>query len=304
MGMAVDLLSGDSVEIQRLNISKSLKRGKLPANPGEILISDEFATKLNLEIGDMVTLLTSTMYGSMAFQNFSVSGTVEFGIGLLDRGAIIADITDIQTTLDMVDAAGEILGYFPNGLYNDSRAEEMAIRFNGHYTETEDIYAPVMVRLRDQNDLSALMDYMKQMIGLFNGIFILAMSIVLWNAGLLSALRRYGEIGVRLAMGETKRHVYGSMIYEAIAIGLIGSVIGTLIGLLVAYFLQTTGVDISRFMKNATMMLPNVFRAHITFGAFYIGFIPGILSTVLGTMLSGIGIYKRQTANLFKELEV
>jgi len=37
--------------------------------------------------------------------------------------------------------------------------------------------------------------------------------------------------------------------------------------------------------------------------AFYIGFIPGLFSTVLGTMLSGIGIYRRQTAQLFKELE-
>jgi putative ABC transport system permease protein len=30
---------------------------------------------------------------------------------------------------------------------------------------------------------------------------------------------------------------------------------------------------------------------------------PGLLSTVIGTMLSGVGIYRRQTAKLFKELE-
>jgi len=28
-----------------------------------------------------------------------------------------------------------------------------------------------------------------------------------------------------------------------------------------------------------------------------------LISTVIGTMLSGIGIYKRKTAQLFKELE-
>jgi hypothetical protein len=59
-------------------------------------------------------------------------------------------------------------------------------------------------------------------------IFILAMSLVLWNSGLLGGLRRYGEIGVRLAMGEEKRHVYGSMIIESVFIGLAGSVIGTI----------------------------------------------------------------------------
>ena len=56
-------------------------------------------------------------------------------------------------------------------------------------------------------------------------------------------------------------------------------------------------------MDNSSMMLPSVMRARITALSFYIGFIPGLLSTVLGTALSGIGIYRRQTAQLFKELE-
>jgi putative ABC transport system permease protein len=57
-------------------------------------------------------------------------------------------------------------------------------------------------------------------------------------------------------------------------------------------------------LKNSTMMLPSVLRAKVTPDLFYIGFIPGLFAMVLGTMLSGIGIYKRQTATLFKELEV
>jgi len=49
--------------------------------------------------------------------------------------------------------------------------------------------------------------------------------------------------------------------------------------------------------------MPSIMRAHINLTTFYIGFVPGIFSTVIGSMLAGIGIYKRQTANLFKELE-
>ena len=51
------------------------------------------------------------------------------------------------------------------------------------------------------------------------------------------------------------------------------------------------------------MMLPNVVRARITPFTFVIGFLPGMLATFLGTAISGIGIYKRQTSELFKELE-
>ena len=86
-------------------------------------------------------------------------------------------------------------------------------------------------------------------------------------------------------------------------IGFTGSVIGTFFGLLLAWLIQKYGIDISGLMRGSAMMLPSEIRARITPVDFYIGFIPGLISTVIGTMLSGIGIYKRQTARLFKELE-
>jgi putative ABC transport system permease protein len=93
------------------------------------------------------------------------------------------------------------------------------------------------------------------------------------------------------------------MIAESLAIGVVGSVIGIAIGLSLSYLIQQKGLDFSSAMQNATMLLPGIFRTRITPEAWYIGFIPGIIATVLGTMLSGIGIYKRQTARLFKELQ-
>ena len=53
-------------------------------------------------------------------------------------------------------------------------------------------------------------------------------------------------------------------------------------------------------MKDSTILMPTVLRARITTASYYIGFIPGIVSTVIGAMLAGIGIYKRQTANLLR----
>ena len=134
-------------------------------------------------------------------------------------------------------------------------------------------------------------------------IFVMAMSLVLWNAGLLGGLRRYGEVGVRLAMGEPKGHVYRSLIWESILIGLVGSVIGLVLGLSLSFYLQEHGLDVSGYVKNASMLLPAVFRTEITPAAFYIGFIPGLFATVIGTSLAGLGIFKRRTAQLFKELE-
>src|ERR1035437_6390295 len=106
-----------------------------------------------------------------------------------------------------------------------------------------------------------------------------------------------------LAIGEDYSHIYKTMIYESVLIGLMGSFIGTSIGLLGSLYLQYHGLDLSSMMKNATILMPAVFHTRITTTAFFIGFIPGLVSTVIGTMLSGIGIYKRKTAQLFNELE-
>jgi putative ABC transport system permease protein len=135
-------------------------------------------------------------------------------------------------------------------------------------------------------------------------VFVLAMSVVLWNAGLLGGLRRYNEFGIRLAMGEEKRHIYTTLIWEGLLIGIIGSVAGTALGLSVSFYIQSVGISMGDMMKGSTMMIPSVVRTKVTPVAFYLGFIPGVFSMILGNALAGIAIYKRSTAQLFKELEV
>jgi putative ABC transport system permease protein len=97
--------------------------------------------------------------------------------------------------------------------------------------------------------------------------------------------------------------VYSSLIAESIFIGLFGALFGTIFGVAISYYLQVKGLDISPMMKNASMLISDIVRAKVTPTSFFIGFIPGLAATLLGTSISGIGIYKRQTSNLFKEFE-
>jgi putative ABC transport system permease protein len=303
MGIGIDLLSPDSKEPARLNLEKSLVLGQMPQQSGEILMSDHFASKLGVKIGDPVTLIGSTMEGGMSMYNFTVAGTLSFGMEAMDRGTIIVDLTDVGKALQMEGAAGEILGFLDDGFYDHEEAVEMADTFNAGYAGNQDEYAPQMVALGQQEKMVFYVELSEVWLYYISLIFIIAMSLVLWNAGLLGGLRRYGEIGIRLAMGEEKRHVYATMIWESVFIGLAGSVVGTALGLFFAWLLQKYGLDISGVMQGSSVMMPQVIRARITPPDFWLGFIPGLISTVIGTMLSGIGIFKRQTARLFKELE-
>ncbi len=301
-GMAIDLLSPDSREKERMNLEKSLVRGHLIRSPDEILLSDEFATKLEVEPGDQVTLISTTMYGAMSITNFKVCGTLKFGAPALDRGGMVADINSIRMALDMQNATGEILGYFPDNEYDDLQAGSISAEFTTKYNDPEDEFSPIMLSLREQGTMTMYLDMVDYFKSIIIGIFMVAMAIVLWNSGLLGSLRRYGEMGLRIAIGEEKRHIYRSLITESLFIGLAGSILGTAIGLFFASLLAK-GIDISDMLGNSSMMMQGVMKARITPDAYYIGFIPGIFATVLGTALAGIGIFKRKTAQLFKELQ-
>jgi putative ABC transport system permease protein len=302
-GIAVNIFDPGSGERERLNLDKIIDEGRIPSAAGEILISSSFAKKLGVGINDKVTFIGSTMYGGMTISNYKIAGTVRYGIAALDRGGLIMDISDARKALDMEDACNEILGFTGVDYYDDIKATELMNSFNLQHRNEKNEFAPVMIRLRDQNDLGSLIDLMSGIVGILSAIFILALSVVLWNAGLIGGLRRYGEVGLRLAIGEEKGHVYRTMIGESLLLGLTGSIIGTAVGLSLSLLFEQKGLDLSGVMQNATLLLPGIYRTRITPEAWYIGFIPGIIATMIGTMLSGIGIYRRQTAKLFKELQ-
>jgi putative ABC transport system permease protein len=302
-GLGVDLFSPGSPEPRILKLAKSITRGRMPSKPGEILVSEAFAVRLGLHPGDTATMIGLTMGGSMATANFTVAGTVRFGIAALDHGAMIADLEDIRRALDMDNAAGEILGFSGDLIYRRKAAEAVTARFNATHAKPNDEFSPLMVEFREGSGLATYLDMAEYFSSILVIIFVGVMSIVLWNAGLMGSLRRYGEIGVRLAIGEGKGHIYRSLIAESVMIGIAGSVIGTALGLALSYYLQAKGIYVGSMMKNASILIQETIRARVAPTSYYLGFIPGLGATLLGTSLSGIGIYRRQTSQLAKEME-
>ena len=304
MGLGVDLLSPESPETEILNLQKALAAGRLPNQRNEILISEEFAGKLGAQLGETATLLSSTMYGSMAMHNFKIAGFVRFGITALDKSAIIADIADVRAALDMTDGASEVLGYSRNMLYDDSAMLELAQTFNRIFSREDDEFSPIMLTLGEQNGLAEYLFFANSMGTIIVSVFVFAMFVVLWNSGLMNGIRRYGEIGIRLAMGEPKGTLYRRMLYESVVIGLVGSILGTVIGLALSYYMQYYPIDFSSMTQNSTMLISSEMGARVTGMSYVIGFMPGVIAPLLGTMAAGVGIYRRQTSQLFKELEV
>ena len=306
IAIGIDFFSNNSRQTELWELNKIIIDGNPPKSSNEILISSKLAKKLEVSTGQEATFIGSTMDNAFTTYNFNISGVFNLNKGQTDKQMILLDISGAQKALDMQGAATEILGFTNDLFYNDNSAIEIRSKFNRTNNDSSDIYSPIMIALRDTNQMGTMVDFSNAALAVIGGIFLVIVMIVLWNMGLMNGLRRYGEIGLRLAMGESKGQVYRSMITEAIIIGLTGTVLGTGLGISITYYFQENGISYAEALEEMAltdMVMPNIFYSKVTPDLFYVGLLPGLLATVLGTMLAGLAIYRRGMAQLFKELE-
>ena len=308
IGLGIDFFSEESKQLDIWDLKDKIIEGNFLNQNNQVLLSEKLSKRLEVFPGDVVTFIGATMYGGFTTYNLKVTGIFDLNLGPVDKDMMIIDFQGAQEILDMKEenAASEILGYDKNLFFSDENTVKIRKDFNSNYSNSNDEYRPVMLALRDSNQMSTIVDFSDVIMSIILGLFLVVVTLVLWNMGIMSGLRRYGEIGMRLAIGETKGHVFKSMVIESVIIGFFGSIMGTTLGILLTSYLQRVGIDYSKAidsLSSSNFAMPNVFYPQVTPDLFYIGFIPGILATVFGTMLAGRAIYKREMAQLFKELE-
>ena len=306
IGMGIDFFSEGSRQVEIWELERNLVSGTLPVKKNDALISSKLADKLNILVGEKVTFVGSTMDNAFTTYNYNIVGTFNLRKGQTDRQMMLVDISGAREALDMDNAASAIFGFMHNLFYDDAAVVALRTNYNKIESDSLDIFSPFMLALRDGNQMGAVVDMSNAMLAIMGSVFLVIVMVVLWNMGLMNGLRRYGEVGLRLAIGEPKGHVYRSLIIEALIIGLFGTIIGTGLGLSITYYVQENGIDYTKgieALSNSSMVMPNIFYAQVTPDLLYIGFFPGVLATVFGTMLAGLAIYKREMSQLFKELE-
>jgi putative ABC transport system permease protein len=310
IGMALDLLSPNSAEVSRLHLKKTLEAGRLPQAPKEILLGYELARTLEVGLGQTVTLLGQTFDGGMAADNYKVVGFVRFGVFAMDKKMALIDIKDAQDSFYMEDTVTDWLGFLPSRVsYKKYKKIKEALqtrleKLKQHPPKDwakDDV--PIVLSVLEQRNLDNLNRVFQLVKKIFVGIFVLLMVLVLWNAGLLNGIHRYGELGLLLAMGQTHKKLVWMMGVESLSIGILGSIAGCLIGGGVVYYLQEVGINMGDAFAQTGMMLSDTVRGRVTLESFLMGIVPGLTASVLGSLFASVALFQRSEANLFRELE-
>ena len=310
VGMALDLKDKKSLELKRLRLEESLIDGKIPEQDKEMLMGDQLAKTLNIELNQAVTLLGQSFDGGLVMDNYRVVGLVKFGVSAMDKKMVLIDLADAQDSFYMEDMITDWLGFLP-AQYSLSDYE--AIKKNMKQPLSKLIEMPpkswaeddqaILLTIRDQQNIGAIADKFNIIKGFVVGIFTFLMMLVLWNAGILNGIHRYGEMGLRLAFGESHWRVIFNTGIEGLFVGVLGTLAGCIFGGVLAWFLQEVGINMGDSFAQSGLMINDVVRARLTTGAFIQGVIPGVFASVAGNLIASIAIFKRTESNLFRELE-
>jgi putative ABC transport system permease protein len=107
-------------------------------------------------------------------------------------------------------------------------ATQAAIALNPNAPESLSVSAP-----RDPSDTqNAVEDDVNQLFLLLGLVSLIVGAIGIANVTLVTVMERTGEIGLRRALGASRRHIAVQFLSESTALGLVGGIIGASVGLL------------------------------------------------------------------------
>ncbi len=197
----------------------SLVEGSIPTGLNEVIVDEGALASGNLQVGDAIRILPRqqadmTIVGSMRAPGGSVDGTATFGATLetLSRLYGSAEITSLNvasTTVDgpeLVRSLDDSVGVGLEVVSGQTVADEFKELLN-QFVSIISIFLTVFA-----------------FIALFVAVF------VIYNTFTITVTQRIKEMALLRAIGASRRQVLRNVLLESIAVGLIASAIGVVIG--------------------------------------------------------------------------
>ena len=209
-----------------------------PLRPGEAFIGGQLAELMNVRAGDDVAVVGQGVDGSLANDLFRVKAVVTTSVDLVNRQGLLIGLGDAQTLFAMPDEAHEIVIHARRPEQASALARRLAGSRGLAGAEVLDwqALAPEMVTLVRITDLAGLLVLLLVFVAAAAGVA---------NTMVMATFERTREFGMLLALGTHPSRLVRLVIAESIALGVVGALAGSLIGIVLVAITHRTGIDYS-----------------------------------------------------------
>ena len=203
----------------------------------KVVLGNKLARSLAAELGTELVIFVQGADGSLGNELFYVTGILGNVADNIDRGAAIILRDDFDILFSTNNFIHEIALNSKGKLEAEEIQKLMSARAAGVAVETWKELMPTIAIMTEKMSVF--------MLTMFSLIFTIAASLGVMNTLVMSTYDRMKEFGIIRAIGATPWLIIRQVSLEAILLTFLASIIGTVIGLSIAIYLQVYGIDIS-----------------------------------------------------------
>ena len=238
-------------------LSQKMKRGSagtLTVGSYNILLGQELALWLGVDVGDTVMVMVPEFQGSpmgaMArYKRFTVSGVFEAGYNDIDRGLAVVHMADLQRVLRMDGASGvRLMLHDMNQSYEVAR--DLALKLPGYYRVSD--------WTRENANLYQSLKMEKTVMGILLSLIILMGAFTLVNSQVMLVTDKQADIAILRTLGLTPGGVMQVFMVQGTLIGIIGTVLGFIGGVTLTWNLERI-LDGIEALFNVTLLPEDVY---------------------------------------------
>lgn len=246
----------------------------------EAILGSKVARELGAKVGDELILVGTTQDGSISPIKVTLVGIAQLGAGGLNQ-QIFVPLSAVQYLVDIEGGATELL------VYGDhyERAEALAAQLRR---------SPALQQLTiqawsEREPWRSLSGTVHGMQGVIVGVIVFLTALGIWNTMMMSVLERTHEIGVLRAMGLSRWGTVRLFAGEALAIAILGGLLGVLLGAYPAWLLETRGITIGeRTAASSSLMISETMRGDLNWTVTLTAFSLGLLMALLGSLIPAL----------------
>jgi putative ABC transport system permease protein len=249
--------------------------GHRPRGPTEASIDKAAAESAGLELGEEIELIGQGSARKFRLVGFTQLGSASFG------GASIA-----QVTLPVAQALTHKIGRFDQISVAAEEGVAPALlkrRIKAQMPPGVRVETGVESADRSSEEIRDNLSFLQTFLLVFGFIAVFVGSFLIFNTFSITVAQRVTEFGMLRTLGASRRQILTAVIIEALAIGLLGAVIGVAGGFLIALLLQALleafEIDLpttALVMKSRTIVVSLLVGVLVTFVS---SLIPALRST-------------------------
>jgi len=203
-----------------------------PQQP-EVLLGQDLAKNMNVTLGDEVTLMSTTVDGTLNAIDYTVVGIVTTGIPEVDKRLVLTHLSQAQALL-ATDKVSKIMVFLSELEQTQPLLTTLKSEFpNYAWRQWEDL-AFFYHKVRD------LYNVIFGMIGI---VVLLLVFFSVINTMTMAMMERIREMGTLRALGTYKRELLSLFFTEGLFIGILGAGLGILLNIGIWLFLNFVDIQ-------------------------------------------------------------